>query len=118
MMEELLSHLSPRVLCLGALSRSSEAETRRTAVLNTEGKTKVACGTGGAFSPHSLGLAGANTQTVTLTNSLPGEKRKFYKIMRFAPKPTCTQRLRCPLHHNCKLCSWESCRSPAHTGHN
>ena len=80
MMEELLSHLGPRVLRLGALSRSSEAETRRTAVLNTEGKTKVACRAGGAFSPHSLGLAGANTHTVTLTNPLPGKKIEFYKI--------------------------------------
>ena len=80
MMEELLSHLGPRVLCLCALPRSSEAETRRTAILNTEGKTKVACRAGGTFSSHSLGLAGANTQTVTLTNSLPGKKMKFYKI--------------------------------------
>ena len=80
MMEELQSHLGPRVLCLGALSRSSKAETRRTAVLHTEGKTKVACGAGGTFSSHSLGLAGANTHTVTLTNSLPGEKMKFYRI--------------------------------------
>ena len=74
------SYLCPGVVCLLTVPGPAEAKARRATGLDILGEPKVSGGTGGALLAHGLGLAGADSGTVTLAHTVPGEENRIIML--------------------------------------